>query len=80
MSETKRIRIDLDKHSYEVLHYFGLLRGRPMGHTLREILARHAASVEEEFPPVRAHILAWEAARLQEPVDPGSPNVEGVPF
>jgi len=80
MHGNRRIRVELDAESYEALHYFGLLRGVPIGRTITRILAIHATEVTKDFPPVRAHLLAWHRARAAK-ADIASDNpVEGVPY
>lgn len=85
----KRARVDLDADTHECFRYFSLLRGVPVGGALRQVLAREAAKVEADFPPIRAHMLAWRAAmdasRIHEGVaivgtDTGATGVDGVPF
>ncbi|HEX4504051.1 MAG TPA: hypothetical protein VH187_23275 [Scandinavium sp.] len=62
METTKRHRVELDPYRYEVLRYFGLLQGRPIGHVMRRALSSFADAVQEENPPIRAHLLAMQAA------------------
>lgn len=62
MYEYKRARVDLDADTHETFRYFALLRGVPVGAALRRVLALHAQTIEKEFPPIRAHMLAWRTA------------------
>lgn len=81
----RRARLDLDADTHEAFRYFSLLRGVPVGGALRQVLARHAAAVEQEFPPVRAHMLAWRAAmdsarQVETAPGPGRPDMDEIPF
>ena len=78
MNGTRRIRVDLDAESYEALKYFGLLRGQPVGKTITRLLAIHATTIVQEDPSVRAHLLAWHAARSQQGAAASDNPVEGV--
>jgi len=80
MHGTRRIRVELDAESYEALHYLGLLRGVPVGKTITRILAIHATEVTKDFPPVRAHLLAWHQARAAKQALTSDNPVEGVPY
>lgn len=80
MNARKRLRVEVDIDTFECLKYFSLLRGMPVGRSIASMLAIHAASIEKEFPPIRAHMLAWRAALSSQPLDAGSPNVDMVPF
>lgn len=60
MNATRRIRLELDEPTYETLRYFALLRGVPMGHAIRRLLALHAEQVRKDFPAVQAHVMAWQ--------------------
>jgi len=62
MDGIKRHRVELDPYSYEVLRYFGLLRGVPIGRVMRRALYAFAQGVVEEFPPIKAHMVALAAA------------------
>ena len=81
MHGPRRIRVELDAESYEALHYFALLRGDPIGRAIAHVLAIHATDVIEQFPPVRAHLLAWHQARSAQQKTLAADNpVEGVPY
>ena len=69
----KRSRVDLDADTHETLRYFALLRGINVGAICRKAMAEFAARVEGEFPPVRAHMLAWRAAQAMQSAVPLSP-------
>lgn len=69
----KRARIDLDADTHETIRYFALLRGINVGAVCRKILSEYAARVEGEWPPIRAHMLAWRQAQSNQhpvPYDP----------
>ena len=66
----KRSRVEVDADTHECFRYFALLRGVPIGAAMRKVLALHAAAVETEFPPVRAHMLAWREAMSAQRADP----------
>jgi hypothetical protein len=76
----RRIRVELDAESYEALHYFALLRGDPIGRAIARLLAIHATDLLEQFPPVRAHLLAWHQARAAQQKLASDNPVEGVPY
>jgi len=85
----RRARVDLDADTHECFRYFSLLRGVPVGGALRQVLSREAATIEKEFLPIRAHMLAWRAAMAAArsvegnavtTYDTGSPCVEEIPF
>ena len=80
MSDIKRTRLDLDSHSYEAFRYFALLRGVPVGHAMRQVLARYVETVEKEHPAIRAHMLAWRAARSAEQTAAGDDPVNQLPW
>ena len=79
MDGLKRHRVELDAYSYEVLRYFGLLRGVPVGSVMRRALSTFASSVVKEFPPVQAHMLALKAAE-EAGEHAAYDGVEMVPF
>lgn len=58
MATTRRIRLELDSPSYEAVRYFGLLRGVPVGSVMRRAMESYARTIQQEFPAVRAHVLA----------------------
>lgn len=82
----KRIRLQLDADTYELHAYFAKLRGLSTSSHLGKILAQYATSAETEFPPLRAHMLAWRAARsVESAIDRRSDNLvaidlDSVPF
>lgn len=68
----KRARVDLDADTHESLRYFALLQGNNVGAIVRRVMAKYAAQVEKDFPPVRAHQLAWRQAMANQRVDPAT--------
>jgi len=85
----RRARVDLDADTHECFRYFSLLRGVPVGGAMRQVLSREAVTIEKEFPPIRAHMLAWRAAMAAArsvdgnavaACDTGSPELEEIPF
>jgi hypothetical protein len=59
----RRIRLDLDAETYELHSYFARLRGLSTGRHIARVLTSYATSAEDEFPALRAHMLAWRAAQ-----------------
>lgn len=70
MYGNRRTRLDLEADWHEIFRYFGLLRGVTAGMVMRQALARYAVDVEKEFPPVRAHMLAWREAMAAQRANP----------
>jgi hypothetical protein len=78
MIGTRRLRVELAGDTAELHRYLAELHGLRPGKHITRVLALYADTAEKENPSLRAHMLAWRAARSA--ANLADADADAVPF